>query len=97
MNNVRIVVSGSDGIALVDTNNGDISFYADHKNTKLVHESMSTRFVVRQAQESPTIQWYVEKKFSNTTCRNELYVACRLGETSEEAIGVIRVSAPSLF
>jgi hypothetical protein len=96
--NVRITFSGSDGLTYLDTNiKEELIFYKDVKNAKLVHENMNTRNPVRKAQDSTCPDWQVESKYSNTTGRDEQYVARRVGPTSTNPMAVIRLSRPKYF
>jgi len=96
--NVRITFSGSDGVTFLDTNIKDeLIFYKDVKNAKSVHENMNTRNPVRKALDSNCPDWQVESKFSSTTGREEMYVARRVGPTSNKPIAVIRLSRPKYF
>lgn len=86
----RILAVLPDGKAFFDSSKGSKNTYANFKSD-LIHPNGVTRASIRSAMDS-TSGVGAEIKFSDTTKKNESYVAIRGGNTSDDIVYVIRLS-----
>jgi hypothetical protein len=86
----RVLITLPDGTVAFDSGKGNKNTYANFDD-KLINENHNSRVAIMTALLS-TDGNGVEKKLSSSSGTNEVYHAFRIGLSSTEAVGVMRLS-----
>ena len=86
----RLMVTLPDGTVAFDSGKGDKNTWANFKD-KAINENHNSRAAIMTALLS-TDGNGIEKKLSTSSGTNEIYHAFRMGLSSTEAVGVMRLS-----
>ena len=92
---IRLIICEADGTVIYDSSKVNLNTFQNFKDKK-INENHNSRLAIIRALLSASGRGYEVKRSTTTSNSTEYYVASRLGFSSENAVGTVRISHTGL-